>query len=307
MTQKLYSIARSVYHTLVPLEARLRLWRLRRVHKDRSLNKEDSFEVERTDNLLSNSDKIYDRDRNPSATKRSILAEHLSPSYIGISGGKLEELTKNVSDSIDIFKEPYYFEFYEGLFGSICDLPLNILEVGLYKGGSLLLLSQYFKNARLLSIDINQPDPILYDEIQRLNLQQRIMIQFGSQADPDFLDRAITQCFEGEGLDLVIDDASHFYQETKATYTHVFHRHLRSGGLYVIEDWGAGYWPKWPDGNPDGTQGLPRLIKELIDEIALEDRTVLYGGVRALPVDKTLESAIARMIVGKSIAALIKA
>ena len=41
---------------------------------------------------------------------------------------------------------------------------------------------------------------------------------------------------DGEPLDLVIDDASHLYGPTMASFEVLFPR-LRPGGLYVIEDW----------------------------------------------------------------------
>jgi hypothetical protein len=47
--------------------------------------------------------------------------------------------------------------------------------------------------------------------------------------------------FPERDIDLVIDDASHFYEETKAAFNIVF-PFLRPGGLYVIEDWSWAHW-----------------------------------------------------------------
>lgn len=38
-------------------------------------------------------------------------------------------------------------------------------------------------------------------------------------------------------LDLVVDDASHFYEQTKSSFNALFPL-LRTGGIYAIEDWG---------------------------------------------------------------------
>ena len=35
---------------------------------------------------------------------------------------------------------------------------------------------------------------------------------------------------------------------TRIAFWHLFDNHLKPGGLYVIEDWGTGYWEDWPDG-----------------------------------------------------------
>ena len=42
--------------------------------------------------------------------------------------------------------------------------------------------------------------------------------------------------FDGAPLDLVIDDASHRLEPTRASFDMLFPR-LRPGGLYIIEDW----------------------------------------------------------------------
>lgn len=34
----------------------------------------------------------------------------------------------------------------------------------------------------------------------------------------------------------------------RASFWHLFDNQLKSGGMYVIEDWGTGYWDKWLDG-----------------------------------------------------------
>jgi hypothetical protein len=44
-------------------------------------------------------------------------------------------------------------------------------------------------------------------------------------------------------LDLVIDDASHIYGPTKASFQALFPL-LRPGGLYLIEDWAWAHWPR---------------------------------------------------------------
>jgi hypothetical protein len=51
-----------------------------------------------------------------------------------------------------------------------------------------------------------------------------------------------------EGFDIIIDDASHFGDLTKIAFWHLFDNHLKPSRLYVIEDWGTGYWSDWTDG-----------------------------------------------------------
>jgi predicted O-methyltransferase YrrM len=219
----------------------------------------------------------------------------------------LKELAHEIGQKVSLLKEDRSLSFYEGFFVEMRDRPLNILEVGVYQGGSLLMFGKYFSNARILGIDLSPPDALISSEIQNSDLRDRVAVALGSQDNPAFLRSAITNHFGSMPLDVVIDDASHFYEQTRATFESVFYSHLRSGGLYIIEDWGAGYWPKWPDGDSDGRHGLPRLVKELVDEVALRDRTVLYEGERALPVEHEHASAIKQITVQPSIVVIEKA
>ncbi len=96
-----------------------------------------------------------------------------------------------------------------------------------------------------------------------------------------------------------MDDASHLGRHTKTAFWHLFTHHLRSGGLYAIEDWGAGYWeghPLYTDGkhaDPDiadgryGSANSSQAIcmapagssSRLIDEVAMADLTHPEFGV----------------------------
>ena len=68
-----------------------------------------------------------------------------------------------------------------------------------------------------------------------------------------------------EGFDIIIDDASHFGDLTKIAFWHLFDNHLKPSGLYVIEDWGTGYWSDWTDGK------------------TYRARSKLYSGLLSLP------------------------
>ena len=61
--------------------------------------------------------------------------------------------------------------------------------------------------------------------------------------------------------DLIIDDASHLYCESRQTFELSF-PFLRPGGWYVVEDWG---WPHWPGKQYFvGHSALSVLIMELL-------------------------------------------
>lgn len=58
---------------------------------------------------------------------------------------------------------------------------------------------------------------------------------YGLSQDDPALDDVLHDEFP-DGIDLIIDDASHQYEQTRKTFEIAF-PHLKPGGLYVIEDW----------------------------------------------------------------------
>ena len=127
---------------------------------------------------------------------------------------RLVEISSACEPSVRSDKSVEYLEFYEDLFQSFRLSHVNLLEVGVLRGGSLLLFAQYFPNARILGIDLSEPPQTFYDELARLGATDRVHIALGSQNDEDFVHRNVDEWFGGELLDIVNDDASHLYETT---------------------------------------------------------------------------------------------
>ena len=135
--------------------------------------------------------------------------------------------------------ESSYLAAYDPFFTPIAECPVRLLELGVLRGGSLRLWHDYFPSGTIAGVDLNLlPD---FPVTDRIHLFQ------GSQADTTFLSKVAAR-IAPEGFDIIIDDASHFGDLTKIAFWHLFENHLKPGGLYVIEDWGTGYWSDWPDG-----------------------------------------------------------
>ena len=94
---------------------------------------------------------------------------------------------------------------------------------------------------KLPGYDLNHVE--IKDDTNRINFYQ------GSQEDTSFLNYVAEKEVGRYGFDIIIDDASHIGHLTKISFWHLFDNHLRSGGIYVIEDWGTGYWQDWLDGS----------------------------------------------------------
>lgn len=117
----------------------------------------------------------------------------------------------------------------------------RMVDVGVYKGGSVVLFHKVLSPKKLIAIELNPARlPPLDDYVAR-HAGTIVVARGVNQADFAALDRICTAEFGGQPLDLVVDDASHFYQETRATFRALFPR-LHAGGLYIIEDWSWAHW-----------------------------------------------------------------
>ncbi len=168
----------------------------------------------------------------------------------------------------DTDKSVGFLRVYEKFFSPIKNEKVNLLEVGVYKGGSLLLWRDYFPNGNIVGIDINH---VVLEDNSRITCYQ------GSQDDLMFLENVAKKEVNSTGFDIIIDDASHIGKLTKTTFWYLFDNHLKNGGIYVIEDWGTGYWRDWPDGRrykgKNHCYGMVKFIKELVDECGMADIT----------------------------------
>lgn len=169
----------------------------------------------------------------------------------------------------DAYKPPFYLTIYEQLFEGLRGLPLSLLELGVYKGGSLKAWEAYFPYARITGLDLAIPT---------LDVGNRVRMFAGNQADTALLSRVAAEVAP-DGFDVIIDDCAHIGALAKISFWHLFDRHLKPGGLYCIEDWGTGYLATWPDGRqaaaeldaedrmPSHDAGMVGFVKQLVDEL----------------------------------------
>jgi GT2 family glycosyltransferase len=205
----------------------------------------------------------------------------------------------------DKAKMTHYLRYYEQWFESLWDQPIALLELGIHKGGSMLLWRDYFTKGTIVGLDFNQ--------VKLEDLTGRVHLYQGGQQDTALLDRIAAETAP-KGFDIIIDDAAHVGELARISFWHLFDHHLKPGGLYIIEDWGTGYWETWPDGTcykpapepgcrPKRRRGLSRLwrrsasiqkqdfpshssgmvgfVKQLVDECGMGDITFPGWGVGA--------------------------
>ena len=141
----------------------------------------------------------------------------------------------------------------------------HVLELGIFDGGSIAFWWELWKPKRFIGIDLrNQDDSAYFKKWKKSRgLDDCIKTYWRTdQTDAAKLNKIVSEDLDGH-LDLIIDDASHMYAQTKRSFELLF-PHLRTGGLYIIEDWSWGCNPSLPVefSLPHGTE-LPKLIAEL--------------------------------------------
>lgn len=126
-----------------------------------------------------------------------------------------------------------YAEFYENWFSKIKESCENILEIGVDNGGSLMANYEYFKNAKIIGLDILDKKHFENDRIKTFLLDQ------GSSEE---LNMFYNYCKENEiYFDFILDDGSHDVIHQQKTFGKLFQL-LKRNGLYIIEDIGTSYF-----------------------------------------------------------------
>lgn len=206
-----------------------------------------------------------------------------------------------------VAKPAHYLELYNKYFADLADKELSILELGIFDGHSLEYFSKMFPKSKVLGVDINK--------CERAFSSDRVIMHQGSQDDPALFQKIMVE--NGvKHFDIIIDDCSHIGSLTLDSFN-ILYPFLSPGGLYVIEDWGMGYWSKAPGGMTFRMQnhlkrkrlfpewipylfaklygrlpirakffgeyfkshqfGIPGVIKQLVDEVAMGDITDQRG------------------------------
>ena len=135
-----------------------------------------------------------------------------------------------------IYKHLPYFDIYERHFSKYRGKDINLLEIGVGYGGSLIMWKNYFSklnpNAKVNIYGIDKKERCKKFE------EDGIKIFIGSQSDREFLRRLKNEIPK---LDILIDDGGHIPEEQIITFEEMF-EHINDGGLYFCEDIYTSYW-----------------------------------------------------------------
>lgn len=165
------------------------------------------------------------------------------------------EIYFNNNKDREIFKWMHYFDIYDRHFNRFRGKEVIIVEIGVFRGGSLQMWKNYFGDkAKIYGIDIN-PECKKFEE-------ENIEILIGSQSDRQFLKDLKTKIPK---IDILIDDGGHEMQQQIITFEELF-GHIKDDGVYLCEDTHTSYWKIYGGGyKKKGT--YIEYTKALIDSL----------------------------------------
>jgi hypothetical protein len=152
---------------------------------------------------------------------------------------------------------------YDKLLSQFREQFTNILEIGVQNGNSVKMWEEYFPNAVINGIDI--------DNNCKKYESERIKVTIADQGN----ESQLKELEKLGSFDFIVDDGSHIYNHQILTFQTLF-PFLKKGGIYVIEDAVTSYW--------SGFGERPTCIeyfKNLIDDVNFHGRMgitpMIYG------------------------------
>lgn len=114
------------------------------------------------------------------------------------------------------------WDLYHLMLDYLTETPVNVLELGVYRGESLNYLANMFKHkeSAIFGVDITPPE---------IQLLPKVSFIHTGQDNPK-----LAQVLPA--LDIIIDDASHDPTLTIRSFELLYPK-VKPGGWYIIEDW----------------------------------------------------------------------
>ena len=171
------------------------------------------------------------------------------------SGTPKSELFDIFAADTNVHKWHHYFEIYEKHFDGYRNRPISMLEIGVFRGGSLRMWKQYFHpESVIVGIDIDKSCQA------HEHADENVHVRIGSQADPAFLAK-VTEEFGP--FDIILDDGSHKTHHQNVSFGALFRASLKDGGCYMVEDMHSNYWLK----TIDSEDTFIDLSKQMVDTL----------------------------------------
>lgn len=124
-----------------------------------------------------------------------------------------------------------YIPVYENMFCTNQSDTLNILEIGIFNGGSLKMWNDYFVNSKIYGID-NFSHGIYKNKTEKITLINELT----SYSDRITVFESDSKTFNlNLNFDIIIDDGDHSTDSIIKTFINLY-KNLNISGYYIIED-----------------------------------------------------------------------
>lgn len=151
---------------------------------------------------------------------------------------KFEDYFWNKEKKLKINKWHHYFKIYERHFNRFINKNPTILEIGVFKGGSIEMWNSYFNGkCQIYGIDINEKCLNIPNVLKNNNIK----IEIGDQNDRNFWKKYLK---DKPKFDIVIEDGGHEMSQQIVTYEELID-HVSDDGIYLCEDLHTSYWQNW--------------------------------------------------------------
>jgi hypothetical protein len=128
-----------------------------------------------------------------------------------------------------------YLETYEELFHKKQNENINILEIGVYQGGSIKLWKDYFINGTVYGVDICGTDFIRESDIMS---HERVKLYLKSDA---YNEEFVRESLNNITFDFLVDDGPHTLESMKL-FIRNYSPLLKDDGILIIEDIQEYHW-----------------------------------------------------------------
>lgn len=156
-------------------------------------------------------------------------------------------------------RHTYVDAVYGNIFKRLKDSAKNILEIGAFTGGSHLLWRDYFENAKIIALDI--------DDCPALHDQERIEF---IQTDAYNINTLYN--YPNDHFDIIIDDGPHTYASMEYTIKH-YSKKLKKNGILVVEDIPNDTWV------PNLIKNIPQQLQQYVTVYDLRTRIGRYDDI----------------------------
>ena len=121
-----------------------------------------------------------------------------------------------------------YLTHYEDVLGYLRDEPIELLEVGVWAGGSIRMWAEFFSNGHVTGVDVDLCWALPLGPLEGQYRVNVTLLEHNIHVITDWLS-------DDQRFDVVIDDGSHSPEDIMVTWTHLWPR-VKPGGYLVIED-----------------------------------------------------------------------